>query len=593
MKTSKKETKIKGVAASPGIAIGTAMVIGLRTANVIQKSIPEGEVKNEIDKLETALKTTKKQLKELQNKVIRELRDSEAHIFDAHLLIIDDQTLIDSIKQFIKKEHVNCDYAFYKKIQYYISAISNIKDPYISERASDIRDVANRVLANIYDTEVEALKHLPGQRIIISIEVSPSDTISMDRENVQAFATESGSRTSHAAIMARSMKIPAVVALKSATKNVSSGDIVIIDGYTGTLIANPSPKTLDTYIQKEAYEGNLLKNLINESKLRPETLDGFRIQLASNIEFASDIDEAKKYCAAGIGLYRTEYLFINTKGLPSEEVQFKNYTEIAEGFKEDHVIIRTVDLGGDKLKASLNLQSEDNPFLGYRAIRLCLGFPDMFKTQLKAILRASIHRNLKILYPMISSVEELTKAQKLLEEAKTELLQKNIPFDQNIEVGIMVETPSAAVIADKLAPYIDFFSIGTNDLVQYTLAVDRNSERVAYLYQPAHPAILKLLKTTIDTAKKNNIWVSLCGEMASDPLYTVFLVGLGIHELSMSPVSIGTIRRIIRKMKMHEAEDILEKALMCSTAKETMKLSLEYLKKIDPDIFNLTSIGGI
>ena len=590
MNQSKEEVKLKGVPASPGIAIGTALVIGSRLTYAEKKSISENEIDKEISKLEQALKKTKDQIKDLQKKVKDKLRDNEAHIFDAHLLIIDDHTLLNSVKELIKTKLVNADFAFHIKIQHYITAISNIKDPYISERASDIKDVASRVLANIHNREVETLKHLPGQRIIISPEVVPSDTVSMDRENVQAFATETGSRTSHAAIMARSMKIPAIVALKAITHYVTTGDIVIVDGYSGTITINPTPESLNTYIQKETHEGNLLKSLIRESNLRPETVDGFRIQLAANIEFVDDVAEAKKYCAAGVGLYRTEYLYINSKSLPDEEEQYKNYKEVATQFKDKHVVIRTVDLGGDKFKNTLNIQPEDNPFLGYRAIRLCLGFPPLFQTQLKAILRASVYKNIKIMFPMISSLTELTQALNLLEATKKELNDKNIPFDKNIEIGIMIETPSAAIIADKLAPYVDFFSIGTNDLIQYTLAVDRNSEKVAYLYQPTHPAILRLLRLITDTAKKHGIWVSLCGEMASDPLYTVFLVGLGIHEFSMSPVSMGSIRRIIRKMKMHEAEDIVEKALTCSTAKETIDLALNYIKSIDSDNFDLTSI---
>jgi phosphoenolpyruvate-protein phosphotransferase (PTS system enzyme I) len=593
VKQSKEEVKIKGVPASPGIAIGTALVLGTRLTHAEKKSITKNDVDKEISNLEVALKKTKEQIIQLQLKVKKTLRGNEAHIFDAHLLIIDDHTLINSVKEFIKTKLVNSDFAFHINIQHYITAISNIKDPYISERASDIKDVASRVLANIHNKEVETLKHLPGQRIIISPEIAPSDTISMDRENVQAFATETGSRTSHAAIMARSMKIPAVVALKAITHYITTGDIVIVDGYSGTITINPTPESLNTYIQKETYEGSLLKNLISESNLRPETIDGFRIQIAANIEFVEDVTDAKKYCSAGIGLYRTEYLYINSKTLPDEEEQFRNYKEVATQFMDKHVVIRTVDLGGDKFMNTLNVQSEDNPFLGYRAIRLCLGFPPLFQTQLKAILRASIYKNIKIMFPMISSLSELTQTLNLLEATKKELSEKNIPYDKNIEVGIMIETPSAAIISDKLAPYVDFFSIGTNDLIQYTLAVDRNSEKVAYLYQPTHPAILRLLKLVTDTARKHGVWVSLCGEMASDPLYAVFLVGLGIHEFSMSPVSMGPIRRIIRKMKMHEAEDIVEQALTCSTAKETIDLSLKYLKKIDPDIFNLTSIGGI
>ena len=591
MKNQKKEIIITGVPASPGIAIGTALVLGSRLLHVEKRNISPSEIEQEISNLETALEKTKKQIINLQKKIYAELKDNEARIFDAHLLIIDDYTLINSVIKTIKNDLINADFAFNEKIQYYINTISKISDPYIRERSADIRDVAQRVLANIHGQEIESIKHLPGQRIVISPDLTPSDTVAMDRENVQAFATETGSRTSHAAIIARSMKIPAIVALKSVSQ-IRNGDIIILDGYTGTVTINPSTESLKFYAIKETRGGKIRENLINDSKLRPETQDGFRIQLAANIEFLEDVTDAKNYCAAGIGLYRTEYLFINSIKLPDEEIQFKNYRYIAEKMKDHHVIIRTLDLGGDKLEEKINHNFETNPFLGYRAIRLCLGFPDLFRTQLRAILRASIYGNIKIMFPMICCIEEIDQAIAHVNEVKDELRSKKIPFDKHIEIGIMIETPSAALIADRIAPKVDFFSIGTNDLVQYTLAVDRNSEKVAYLYQPAHPAILTLIKHVTDVAKAHGIWVSLCGEMAGDPLYTALLVGLGIHELSMSPFSMGPIRRIIRKIKMYEAEDIAEKALTCSSAEAALEHSVNYLKKIDPDIYNLIIKGA-
>ena len=559
MKSTKAEIKIKGIPASPGIAIGTALVLGSRLLQVEKRKIQPDEIEYEISTLEAALDKTKDQITALQKKIQSELNDNEARIFDAHLLIIDDHTLITSVKKTVNEELVNADYAFNKKIQFYIDTINKIPDSYIRERAIDIRDVASRVLANIHGHEIESLKKLPGQRIIISPDLTPSDTVAIDRENVQAFATETGGRTSHAAIMARSMKIPAILALKSINR-IRSGDIVIVDGYTGIVTINPSPESLKFYAQKETRGGKIRENLVNESKLRPETIDGFRIQLAANIEFEEDVNDAKRYCAAGIGLYRTEYLYINSKTLPDEETQFKNYLKIAEQMKDYHVVIRTLDLGGDKLKDTINVNHELNPFLGYRAIRLCLGIPELFKTQLRAILRASIYSNIKIMFPMVCCMEEVDQALQIVEEVKAELKLKKQPFDKNIEIGIMIETPSAALIANRLAEKVDFFSIGTNDLVQYTLAVDRSSDIMAYLYQPAHPAILSLIKHVSEVARTHGIWVSICGEMAGDPLYTALLVGMGIHELSMSPVSMGPIRRIIRKIKMHEVEEIAEKA---------------------------------
>ena len=591
MKSTKAEIKIKGIPASPGIAIGTALVLGSRLLQVEKRKIQPDEIEYEISTLEAALDKTKDQITALQKKIQSELNDNEARIFDAHLLIIDDHTLITSVKKTVNEELVNADYAFNKKIQFYIDTINKIPDSYIRERAIDIRDVASRVLANIHGHEIESLKKLPGQRIIISPDLTPSDTVAIDRENVQAFATETGGRTSHAAIMARSMKIPAILALKSINR-IRSGDIVIVDGYTGIVTINPSPESLKFYAQKETRGGKIRENLVNESKLRPETIDGFRIQLAANIEFEEDVNDAKRYCAAGIGLYRTEYLYINSKTLPDEETQFKNYLKIAEQMKDYHVVIRTLDLGGDKLKDTINVNHELNPFLGYRAIRLCLGIPELFKTQLRAILRASIYSNIKIMFPMVCCMEEVDQALQIVEEVKAELKLKKQPFDKNIEIGIMIETPSAALIANRLAEKVDFFSIGTNDLVQYTLAVDRSSDIMAYLYQPAHPAILSLIKHVSEVARTHGIWVSICGEMAGDPLYTALLVGMGIHELSMSPVSMGPIRRIIRKIKMHEVEEIAEKALLCNTAEEALEHSVNYLKRIDPDIFSLIVKGA-
>lgn len=594
LKDTKPEIILLGIPASPGIAIGTALVLGNRISNIERRTITPFQISGEFDKFEKAIEITRKQIFAIREKVIRELKDQQdAKIFDAHILILDDNILLNSVKEEIKKALVSTDYAFYEKIQSYVKAINKIDDPYLRERASDIRDVASRVILNMYGKEIEELKNLPGQRIIISPELSPSDTVTMDRDNVQAFATETGSRTSHATIIARSMKIPAVVGLKSNLSQARSGDIIIVDGYQGIVIINPSIDSLNLYAKREIIGGKLIGELRGESNLRPETLDGYMIQLCANIELLEDMKEAEANKAAGIGLYRTEYLYISRNELPSEETQFETYSAVARSAKGKHVIIRTLDLGGDKvLQTDINFYSEKNPFLGFRAIRLCLAYPEMFKTQLRAILRASVYGDVKIMFPMISCLEEVTKALQRLNEAKLELDQKNIPYSKNIEIGIMIETPSAALMADKLAEKVDFFSLGTNDLVQYTMVVDRNSEKVAYLYQPSHPSVLTLIKHVVDAAKKHGIWVSICGEMASDPQYTVLLIGLGLNELSMSPVSINIIRKIIRNTKMHEAEKIVEQALNCSTAEEALNISLEYLKKIVPDIYNIVIKGS-
>ena len=432
MKEQRQEIRLTGIPASPGIAIGTALVLGSRITDIEKNQIRQENVESEINTLEQSIDITKKQVLELQEKVAKELKDNEARIFDAHLLILDDYTLINSVKEAIKNNLVSADYAFYDKIQYYINTISKMKDPYLKERGADIRDVASRVIANMYGKEFEELKKLPGQRIIISVELNPSDTILMDRENTQAFATETGSRTSHAAIIARSMNIPAVVAVTPNISQIRSGDIVIVDGYQGIVIINPSIDSLNFYTRKETIGEKINEDLMGEINLRPETIDGYRIQLTANIEVLEDMKEIEKNKVAGIGLYRTEYLYINNNDLPNEDLLYKTYAAVASEMRNKPVTIRTLDLGGDKIKTNINLYLEKNPFLGYRAIRLCLGNPQLFKTQLRAILRASVHGDVKIMFPMISCIEEVEKSLWALEEAKKELHSKNIPFSKSM-----------------------------------------------------------------------------------------------------------------------------------------------------------------
>jgi len=590
MKHTKTEVILTGVPASPGIAIGTALVLESRVSNIEKRIIASESIDVEIENFDNAVEDAKKQILEIQKKVQTELNDDDAKIFDAHLLIIDDHTLINGVKSDIKISNVSAAYALYERVQKFIETLNKINDPYLKERGSDIWDVASRVIANLHGQELESLKHLPGQRIIVSHDLTPSDTVFSDRNNVQAFITETGSRTSHAAIIARSMNIPAVLAVKPSLSSVRSGDVIIVDGYKGEIILNPTSDSLSYYARKETKGGIMREHFISESTLIPETLDGFQVQLAANIEFPEDINDAIKHKAYGVGLYRTEYLYLNSEHLPSEKEQFDTYKKLAVILEDKPFVIRTLDLGGDKLNTKINI-TEENPFLGYRAIRLSLGFPKLFETQLTAILKASAYGNVKLMFPMITCIEEVKQSLELLSKIKLKLKEEKIPYNEKMEVGVMIETPSAALIADKLASIVDFFSIGTNDLVQYTLAVDRNSKQVAYLYQPTHPAILTLIKRVVDVAKLNGIWVSICGEMAGDPQYTPLLIGMGVHELSMSPLSIGSVRRVIRKSKMHEAESRVSEALKCPSASESLKISLDYLNRIEPNIYNLT-VGG-
>jgi phosphotransferase system enzyme I (PtsI) len=392
--------------------------------------------------------------------------------------------------------------------------------------------------------------------------------------------------------MARSMQIPAVVGIQENILTlINNGDLVIIDGHAGIIILNPAQATLAVYAEKETMEQKFYDEMLKESNLRPETPDGFRVQLAANIDKADELENAKLYGAAGVGLFRTEYLLINSHTVPSEEEQFSIYSKLASGIDGHPVVIRTFDVGGDKLSEIISPHHEANPFLGCRAVRLFRDHKDILSTQIRAIIRASAHGKVKIMFPMITSSEEVDELNLMVSEVKDELLRKKIPFDRKIEIGIMIEIPSAAIMSESIAPKVDFFSIGSNDLVQYTMAVDRTNEKVAYLYQPANPAILRLLKTVMLAARKHKIWVSLCGEMAGDPRYTPILLGLGIHELSMTPASIGPVRRLIRSLKMHDAHQLVEKALSSTSSKEVMDMSVELISKVAPDIINLAGTG--
>ena len=591
-----KEQIYHGIGASPGIAIGKLLLIRQHSSSYAkppETSITSEQVEDEIVKFDAALEKTRFELEELQKRVQNKLQAHEASIFDAHLLIVDDQMLMHEVQDSIRTQKVAAECAFFKIMERYVTAISVMPDAYIKERVADIKDVASRVMANLRQTRRPVLDHLEDMRIIIAHDLTPSDTVLLDRKKVQAFAIESGSNTSHTAILARSMQIPAVVNISGDIVDELKNDTeVIVDGFIGTVIANPTEKTRKAYQLKAKEEGRFYIDLIRESRLRPETLDGFTVQLASNIETLEDIDTAKKFGTSGVGLFRTEYMYMGSRRLPTEEEQVKTFTRLIESMNGEPVVVRTLDIGGDKFAEGVPLLAEANPFLGLRAIRLCLHeCEEIFRTQLRSLLRAGAAGNLKIMLPMISCVEEVLEVKELIEKLKEELFREKLPFGTDIEVGVMIETPAAALIAEHLAKHVDFFSIGTNDLIQYTIAIDRDNEKVNYLYQPTHPAILHLIKNIVDAAKHNRIWVSVCGQMASNPHYVPRLLGLGVHELSMVPISLGAVRRIIRKLKMHEAEVAAYKALKCSTAQEALDISNELLKKISPEITNLAMRG--
>jgi len=560
----------KGIAASPGIAIGKAHLVGSEEMTIPKISIKESAIPKEITRFQEALTKTRAEILLIRDKISKEIGQDHADIFNAHLMVIEDRALIEEVMEKIKKEKLTSEYIFSNVLRRYVQSFLKIDDEYLRERVSDISDVGRRILRNLIGMNRSSLSDLPEKMILVAYDLSPSDTAVMHRKNVIGFATDIGGRTSHTAIMAKSLEIPAVVGLETITSQVREGDMLIVDGLEGMAIVNPTPAELQKYKQLLVRHQEVGRGLKKLKDLPCVTLDGRRIELAANIELPDETVSVLSHGADGIGLYRSEFLYMNRADLPGEEEQYQAYKKVVLEMSPKPVIVRTFDLGGDKFLSHLEMPHEMNPFLGWRAIRFCLASPEIFKIQLRAILRASAHGKLRLMYPMISGVGELKQANRLLEEARNELKVKRLAFDERLEVGAMIEIPSAALTCDILAPEVDFFSIGTNDLIQYALAVDRINEKIAYLYEPAHPAVLRLLRTVIETGHSKKIWVGICGEMAGDPLLTPVLVGLGIDEISTSPVMIPEIKKIVRLLTYAEAQEIAQYALTLRSGAEIM-----------------------
>ena len=575
---------LTGIAASPGIVIGKAFVLDSEEISIPQKTIRESAIPKEITRLQDALTMTRAEIMGIRDKISHEIGQEHGDIFNAHLMVLEDRVIIEEVMERIKKEKFSAEYIFSQVLKKYIQSFLKIDDEYLRERVSDISDVGRRVIRHLVGDQRSSLGDIKEKVIVVSYDLSPSDTAVMNR-NVIGFVTDIGGRTSHTAIMAKSLEIPAVVGLEKATHIIKTGDVLILDGMHGTVMVNPSAVELTKSRHEQLRFLEFNKGLKRFKDLPCVTKDGRRIELAANIELPSETDSVISHGADGIGLYRTEFLYMNRAGLPTEEQQYQAYKSVALSMAPKPVIVRTFDLGGDKFLSHLEMPHEMNPFLGWRAIRFCLATPDIFKVQLRAILRASVHGKLRLMYPMISGVGELRQANKLLEESKSELHAKKIHYDENMEIGAMIEIPSAALTCDILASEVDFFSIGTNDLIQYALAVDRINEKIAYLYEPAHPAVLRLLKMIIETGHSKKIWVGLCGEMSGDPFLTPVLVGLGIDEISTSPVMIPEIKKIIRSITYSEAEDIAKQALNFNTGEEVVN----FLKNKYQQILRLTS----
>ncbi|OAT83270.1 phosphoenolpyruvate--protein phosphotransferase [Bacillus sp. MKU004] len=560
---------LKGIAASNGIAIAKAYRLVEPDLSFDKKSVENAD--EEVARFQKAISTSKSELEAIRDKAREDLGEDKAQIFEAHLLVLSDPELLTPIEDKVKTESVNAEYALKETADMFVNMFESMDNEYMKERAADIRDVTKRVLSHLLGVQIANPSMVTEEVIVIAEDLTPSDTAQLNRQFVKGFTTDIGGRTSHSAIMARSMEIPAVVGTKSITSSVENGDVVIVDGLNGEVHINPTPEVIEEYKKEHArYEEQKAEwaKLVNEPTV---SKDGQHVELVANIGTPKDLEGVRNNGGEGVGLYRTEFLYMGRDELPTEEEQYEAYKAVLEGMEGKPVVVRTLDIGGDKELPYLNLPKEMNPFLGYRAIRLCLDEQDIFRTQLRALLKASPYGNLKIMFPMISNLQEFREAKAILEEEKKALQEKGTKVADRIEVGIMVEIPSTAVMADVFAKEVDFFSIGTNDLIQYTMAADRMNERVSYLYQPYNPAILRLVKMVIDAAHKEGKWAGMCGEMAGDEIAVPILLGLGLDEFSMSATSILRARSQIHRLNKSDMKKLAEEVLQLDTNDEVIK----------------------
>ena len=558
---------IKGIGASPGIALGKALVIKHEKLVINKTSIDNTEL--EISKLQSAIEVSKEELTKIKDKAFVELGEDKAQIFESHLLVLEDPELVDSTIMKINDEKVNAAYALNEVKEMFVSIFESMDNEYMRERAADIKDVTNRVLRHIQGIKNTDLSQLDEEVILVAHDLTPSDTATMNKKMVLGFLTDIGGKTSHTAIMARTLEISSVVGLNSATTDIKDGDFVVLNGETGSVIINPDEKTKQEYqTLKDEYEEykKTLKLLVGKPSI---TTDGRHVELAGNIGSPNDIEGLLNNDAEGVGLYRTEFLYMDKNdAFPTEEEQYQAYKAVLEGMNNKPIVIRTLDIGGDKELSYFKMEHEMNPFLGYRAIRLCLDRTDIFKTQLRALYRASVHGQLRIMFPMISSLEELLAAKEIIKEVLADMDSQNIAYSKEVQVGMMIEIPAAAMISDILAKHVDFFSIGTNDLIQYTCAVDRMNQKISNLYNQFNPAVLRLIKMVIDNAHKEGKWVGMCGESAGDQKMIPILLGFGLDEFSMSPISILPARKLINSLSFEEMKAYSQEILSMGTTKE-------------------------
>ncbi len=566
----------KGIGVSPGIAIGRAVIIERREAAIYRVPIRDEEVPSEVNRFLEALEKTQSQLQELKIKVSRSIGDEYASIFEAHAMMVSDPAFSDKVIQKIEAEQVNAEWALAEVQEELQARFRSFDDAYLRERVADVKDVADRVLKNLQGIAHHDVSEITHDVIILADDLTPSDTIHFNRRPIVGFATEAGGRTSHTSIIAKSLFMPAVIGVPRLTKVVDNDEMVILDGYEGTVLVNPTQAMIAEYQTRVIRHEEAERRLLENRDLEAVTKDDRRITLQANIELVEELKDAIRFGAEGIGLYRSEFLYISKSPLlPNEEEHFQLYRALAEATAPRWCVIRTFDLGGRKLAREVIGSKENNPVLGLRGLRLCMKHRDMFRTQLRALLRASAFGKIKIMFPVVTSVQELRQVKTLVRELRADLDAEGIAYNPEIPIGIMIEVPSAAIIADILATEADFFAIGTNDLIQYSLAIDRSNENVSYLYEPLHPALLRLLKGVIEAGHKAGIPVSLCGEMAADPLFAVVLLGLGLEVFSMNPSSIPVIKNIVRSVRYKDCRRIAEVALTKKTAQEIEEFIIE------------------
>ena len=578
------QKELRGIAVSPGIIIGKAHLVDRSRAKILyQYLVNDDQLSREVERFKEAIRITEEQLVTMKSRMPAKAKE-HAFILDSHLMILEDSMLRDSSIEMILTEKINAEWALKKSLEEIRQAFEQIDDEYISNRISDVENVTERILRNLSGEAQESLGEINERVIIVAHDLSPADTAELNINRVKGFITDVGGRTSHTAIMAQALEIPAVVGLESVTNLVQEGDLLIVDGSTGEVVVNPDDAAIIHYQEKHLRDEEYKSSIARTSHLPAETLDGHRIVVKANIEFLEEAAAARDNGGKGIGLYRTEFLYLRSKGLPREEELFEDYREVARTVAPDTVTIRTLDLGGDKFDSDFLVGNEINPALGLRAIRFCLKEPEIFKTQLRAILRAGVYGNVQLMLPMISGLREILDAKEILGQVRDELDREKIEYDRNMKLGIIIEVPSAVTMAEVLAHHVDFFSIGTNDLIQYSLAIDRVNEHVAYMYQPFHPAIIRMIQQVVNAAKNAGIGVFLCGEMAGDPLCVPILISLGIEELSMNARSIPLIKKIIRSISIEEARRDVEKIIKLNTAKEVRAYIVDRMKVLVPEL---------